>query len=284
MTSVVIAAHNEGAVIDRCLGALTDGAVTVLNVVVAANGCSDDTAERARRHPVTVLELPEPGKAAALNAADRLATHFPVVYLDADIALTHDDVDRLVRAVESEPGRPAEVLAAAPRRVVDASRSSLLVRAYHRILDDHPAYRHALFGRGAIALSELGRSRFERFPELLADDLFLDSLFAADEKAVVEDVVSVVQPPRHTRALVRRLARVRRGNSQVRRSSAAAGARPVQGLGWLAAAVRQRPSSAPAAVAYVAITASAILVARWGRRSWGHDQNRLPLAPIREPA
>lgn len=48
MVSVVIAAHNEEAVIGGCLDALlaqrTD---TPLEVVVSANGCTDRTAEAA---------------------------------------------------------------------------------------------------------------------------------------------------------------------------------------------------------------------------------------------
>ena len=34
-----------------------------------------------------------------------------------------------------------------------------------------------------IALSEEGRARFDAFPTLIADDLFLDSQFSAAEKA-----------------------------------------------------------------------------------------------------
>lgn len=281
MTTVVIAAHNEGAVIDQCLLALRTPGHEPLDIVVAANGCSDDTAERARRHGVVVLELPNPGKAAALNAAARFVLGYPVVYLDADIRLTAADVERLVGVLGGASGRSCSTMAAAPSRDVDARQSTGLVRAYHRVLDSHPAYGHALFGRGAIALSELGRARFDAFPDVLADDFFLDSLFAPEEKVVVEDVASVVHAPRDTRALVRRLARVRRGNRQLRRSTDSA--RPVEGLGWLVTVVRQRPSMGPAAVAYLAITAAAELVAEWGPRSWGHDRSRGSLFEMRDP-
>jgi glycosyltransferase involved in cell wall biosynthesis len=227
------------------------------------------------------LELPNPGKAAALNAAARFVLGYPVVYLDADIRLTAADVERLVGVLGGASGRSCSTMAAAPSRDVDARQSTGLVRAYHRVLDSHPAYGHALFGRGAIALSELGRARFDAFPDVLADDFFLDSLFAPEEKVVVEDVASVVHAPRDTRALVRRLARVRRGNRQLRRSTDSA--RPVEGLGWLVTVVRQRPSMGPAAVAYLAITAAAELVAEWGPRSWGHDRSRGSLFEMRDP-
>jgi glycosyltransferase involved in cell wall biosynthesis len=72
--SVVVAAHNEAAVIDRCLASLVAPGV---QVIVAANGCTDDTAAIARRTPgVEVVELATPSKIAALNAGDARATGY----------------------------------------------------------------------------------------------------------------------------------------------------------------------------------------------------------------
>ena len=56
------------------------------------------------------------------------------------------------------------------------------------------------------------------------------------------DVVSVVGAPSSTRVLLRRLARVRRGNRELRASApTGAAARPAEGLGWLLEAVRRDP-------------------------------------------
>jgi glycosyltransferase involved in cell wall biosynthesis len=274
MTSVVIAAHNEGQTIGRCLDALLEGSRDgQLEVVVAANGCDDDTVTQARRTGVTVVDLPRPGKAAALNAADRRVTDFPRLYLDADMRLTGGDVDRLVAALNPPGG--AVPLAAAPRREVDTSESPFLVRQYYRILCLHPAYAHSLFGRGAVMLSEQGRRRFGEFPEVLADDFFLDSLFGPEEKVVVPSVVSVVGAPSSTGVLLRRLARVRRGNRELRVATpTGASARPVEGMGWLLAAVRHDARSVPAVLTYVAVTLYAAVAARWAGPSWGHDRGR----------
>src|SRR5680860_1419657 len=55
MISVVIPAHNEAGVIRRCLTTLLDGVEPgALDVVVACNGCSDDTAAIARSIDPTV--------------------------------------------------------------------------------------------------------------------------------------------------------------------------------------------------------------------------------------
>lgn len=283
MTSVVIAAYNEGRVIGRCLDALLADSAGRLEVVVAANGCRDDTVDQARRPGVVVLDLPRPGKPAALNAAERRVSTFPRVYLDADMQLTARDLDRLAAALDDRVAGEGTPLAAAPRREVDTTGSAFVVRQYHRALGLHPAYRHSLFGRGVVMLSERGRTRFDEFPEVLADDFFLDSLFGPDEKVVVADVVSVVGAPSSTRVLLRRLARVRRGNRELRVStSAGAAARPAEGLGWLLAAVRRDPRLLPAAVTYVLVTIYAELAARWGGSSWGHDQSRPNPMRVRE--
>ncbi|MGA8273701.1 MAG: glycosyltransferase, partial [Candidatus Sulfotelmatobacter sp.] len=86
MVSIIIPAHNEGAVIARTLKAMTDGAQPAeLDIIVVCNGCSDDTAAVARRFSpaVRVLETAIAGKTNALNLGDEAARSFPRVYVDA---------------------------------------------------------------------------------------------------------------------------------------------------------------------------------------------------------
>jgi glycosyltransferase involved in cell wall biosynthesis len=276
VTSVVIAAHNEAAVIGRCLDALLAGAVPgEFEVTVVANGCTDDTAAVAGTRPgVRVVELPTAGKAAALNAGDAVTSGFPRIYLDADIVLT----TAAARAVTGVLGDGA--LAATVGRQLDLTGRPLPVRAYFAVHGRLPVFRDGLFGRGVIVLSEAGRARFERFPELVADDLFLDSLFSAAEKRHVTSFAARVATPRRTGDLVRRLVRVRSGNAKMR-AAAASGevATPVRGaarLSWLRDVVLPRPWLAPAAVGYVAITVIAAVSARRagdGGTAWAQDES-----------
>lgn len=278
MTSIVIAAHNEAAVIGRCLDTLLAGAEPgEFDVTVVANGCTDATAQVAAARPgVSVLDLPKAGKVPALNAGDALARGFPRIYLDADIVISADGA-RALRDAVNDPAT-APVLAATARRELDLSRSPLLVRAYYAISSRLPAFQNALFGRGVVALSAEGRARFGRFPDVVADDLFLDSLFSAAEKREVGSVSSRVAVPRRTSALVRRLVRVRRGNAALRAQAAVAGAgvRGTARTSWLRDVALRDPALLPAAACYAGITLLAAGLARLPAQpagAWGFDNS-----------
>lgn len=282
MVSVVIAAHDEATVIGRCLAALERqvGAGPV-QVVVVANGCHDDTAGVAARAGATVISLPAPGKSAALVAGDAAAVGFPRVYLDADIELP----PHALAAAQQVFAEDESVLAAAPLRHVVTTGSTGLVRAYMAVSARLPAYRNSLFGRGMVVLSERGRARFDRFPGVVADDLFLDSLYAPAEKRPITSVDVGVVAPATTRALLRRLVRVRRGNADLRSArdrtpasatgTAAPGVRSSDRWAWLTDVVLPRPRLVPAGLVYVSLTTLAAVLARVGSRrpvAWGQDQ------------
>lgn len=283
--SVVIAAHNEAAVIGRCLDSLCAGAVPgEFDITVAANGCTDATATiAAERSGVRVLDLPEPGKAKALNAADQVAVGFPRIYLDADIFTSANAARALCVALETRhedgagAGRP---LAAVPRRDVEVTGRPALVKGYFAISSRLPVFRRGLFGRGMIAVSERGRGRFGEFPEMVADDLFLDSQFTDEEKCHVDTVATTVETPLTTKDLVRRLVRVRRGNSAMRAAGRAgevgAPIREADRMSWLRDVVVPDPRLAPAGIAYISITIWAALLARRtpkNSNAWGRDDS-----------
>ncbi|GAB7043512.1 MULTISPECIES: glycosyltransferase family 2 protein [Catenuloplanes] len=265
MISVVVPAHNEAAMLGRCLDRVTGPEV---QVVVVPNGCTDDTAAIARdRGDVHVVELAEGSKTAALNAGDRTATGFPRIYVDGDVVLTPGSVHRLAEAL-----RRTGALVAVPRREPDLTGRPLAVRAYYAIHNRLPAVRTGLFGRGVIALSATGRSRFGEFPAVMADDLFLDSLFGADERVVVDEAAAEVATPRRTADLLARLRRVRSGNTALR--AASAGTRRSDRWSWLRDVVLRRPWLAPAGVIYVGLT---LLAAAQARRApsttWERDES-----------
>lgn len=218
--SVVIPAHNEAAVIIRCLGALLAGfRPGELEVVVACNGCTDGTAGivRSGGYPVRVVEIAAASKAAALRAGEAAVTAFPRLYLDADVVLPSVSARCVLDCLRSGP-----VPAARPPISYDAREAVPIVRSYYRARSEVPAVLGSLWGAGVYGLSAAGRSRFGPFPDLTSDDLFVDQHFQRAEIAVVDAPPVVVSTPRRTGDLLRILRRTYHGNAENRRARAGA--------------------------------------------------------------
>lgn len=212
MFSVIIPANNEEAVIAKSLQALTSSMQpNEMQIIVACNACKDKTAEIARQFPgVTVLETDIPGKPNALNMADREATCFPRIYLDADILISTDTARELSRVL----GR-GYIHAAAPGIRVDVQGRSWLLKAYFMIWTRLPYCTQGMGGSGVYALSEQGRSRFGDFPELLGDDEFIRLLFSPTERMTLPNHGSVISAPTSFSVLLKLRRRWERGNRQI---------------------------------------------------------------------
>ena len=219
MISVIIPAHNEEAVIERGLRALLEGAEPgEVEVIVACNGCTDRTAEKARAfgHGVRVVEIPQASKTAALNAADCVASCFPRIYVDADVVLPLSAARKVARVLERD-----EALLASPVVQTDTRESSAVVRAFYDVWLNLP-YNRVMVGTGVYGLSERGRARFGEFPPVIADDGFVRSRFEPEDRAAVEDAVVTVAAVRTLGDLIRVKTRVRVGLYQLQRYSSGA--------------------------------------------------------------
>jgi glycosyltransferase involved in cell wall biosynthesis len=203
--SVVIPAHNEERVIRRCLEALTNGAgrpsvAFPLEIAVVCNGCNDQTAAIARQFPqVTVIEIPESSKVAALNTGDEVVTALPRIYLDADSELSLASARSLLRETVHHKG-PAIVTASVE---FDTGRCSTLARSYIRGSKRTSFVKFGVNAGGVYALNGSGRARFGRFPELTSDDHYVASLFDTDEQVIDPNAKVITRPPRDVRSLIR---------------------------------------------------------------------------------
>ncbi|MBD5831678.1 hypothetical protein AWH69_01585 [Janibacter melonis] len=266
VASLLVPAHDEGRVLPRLLTSVARAArTTTVEVVVAANGCSDDTVDGARRSGLAhrVLDLPEPSKHGAVLAADDIASHHPRIICDADLELGEGMIDALVAPILA-----GEVLATAPRRVLETTGCSRVVRAYYRVWQELPSVRSGLFGRGVIALGPEGMRRFRAMEAMLSDDLALSEAFTEDERRVVSAEV-VVRVPRTTGDLLRRRTRVVEGNAEADERGLrgdAARTSPAD----LVRIARADLHRVPDVAVFVAVTLAARLLARRRART-GHD-------------
>ena len=275
VASVIIPAHNEATTIGRNLRALREGTFDGdLDVVVVCNGCTDATAEVARRaDPLArVIEIEQPSKAEAVRVGNAATDVFPRVHLDADIELNGRDVLQLL-----EPIAQDQVLATAPRRDVPRDGCSPWVRWYYDVWESLPQVESGLFGRGVVVLSEQAQARVTALPPLMGDDLAMSDSFSGEERRVVTGAVAVVRPPRTVRDLVRRRVRVVTGNAQagrlgVRRSSSRTSVHTLLGLAV------GRPGLALRLPVFVGVHLAAQIGARRALRSgdfttWQRDES-----------
>jgi glycosyltransferase involved in cell wall biosynthesis len=266
MISVVVPAHNEAKVLPRLLDALRPGIdAGVLSVVVVANGCDDDTAGVARSAGVEVVELGAGDKTRALNAGDAESNGFPRFYVDGDVVVSADDLEQMAtRLVDGFE-------AVAPELRLDGQRSGWLLRSYHRYWAALPTVRHSLAGRGCFGLTEAGRSRWEGFPPVVADDQFVNQMFSANEIAIAAGVASTVTLPTSLGALVTRKRRSHRGNLELAEAGPSTATSRVR---WIEV-LRVEPRRAIDLPAFLVVTMLVRLGAwrdgRAGDPSWGAD-------------
>ena len=254
--SVVVPAHDEASVITSCLDALFTGVSPgQLEVVVSCNGCSDNTASvvRALPYPVTVLEQATASKPAALRLADSVSSTLPRLYLDADVQLQGRSALAVLFVLQDNGP-----LAARPRAHYDTSRASWPVRSYYRARAGLPSINGSLWGAGVYGLSRRGRERFDQFPDVVADDLFVDSLFRDDEIDVVDCTPVVVQVPHTTADLLRVLRRSQRGKAEAHGGGGAGRSSTAVTV----AEVRRLASRAPRSTADAAVFAA---LGAWAR-------------------
>lgn len=278
--TVLIPAHNEAAVIARCLTALlSDASDGELDVIVVSNGSSDLTESRAREagaalgRDVRVIALAAPGKPGALRAGLAATTAWPVVVLDADCELSTSAVRALVRALRADGPRLASARAA-----VSTVGCSAAVRAYYRAWSGLPSVAGGMVGSGVFALNDAAVRRLGQFPDVTNDDGWVRRSFAPDERVTVEEPC-VSRAPRTARALVSRRARIVNGNRSLDRSFGpdAGGTTTRHLLRWAGGDLRRWPDL----VAFLAITAASRCVALVRRAreddSWSTDTtSRVP--------
>ena len=200
MTSIIIPAHNEESVIERCLHPLLDiSADEKFEIIVVCNGCTDKTADKVAQlsENFVCIETEKASKSNALNLGDEAATSFPRFYVDADVCISAEAISAVSSALDKR------YLAAAPEVKMNLDDSSWLVKAYYDVWLSLPYCRAGMIGAGVYALSEKGRNRFKVFPDVIADDGYVRRLFNESERGVVRGCYSTVSAPKHIAGLIK---------------------------------------------------------------------------------
>lgn len=216
--SVIIPAHDEASVIDACLESLHQQEGTMaIDVVVAANGCTDDTVVRAQAwqerftgcRQLRVVEVSDANKIKALNEGDRLARFEVRVYLDADITLSGGAMLELARLLDTDTA----VVCAPALEIVTAR--SWVTRSYAKIWTMLPYFNAGVIGCGCYAVNGPGRRRWGSFPPIVADDKFVRLQFTEHERLIGRDGRFFVRLPEGFKEMVSVRSRWSAGNTEL---------------------------------------------------------------------
>lgn len=212
MATVIIPAHNEASVIQACLDSVIDQQ-GVDRIIVACNGCSDNTADIVRgNYPtVTCLDIAKPSKTNALNEAEQHIASFPVFYLDADTVISAGAITSITEFMQEHP----EILLSAPSPVIDTTESSWPVKQYYKIWLELPYIKDGVIGTCSFIMSEAGRKRFDRFPDIINDDGYVRCCFDSHERMNIDNTSIRIKAPRNVYSLIKIKTRARLGNMQL---------------------------------------------------------------------
>ena len=212
-------AFNEAQIIERSLTALLrQEDAGPFEVVVAANGCRDDTvalaralAPEAERRGValSVLDIPEPGKVGALNRGDAAARYPDRIYCDADLIVSDNLVSETRRGLATDAPRFVSY-----RLEVARSRSALS-RAYGRMWRQLPLLEREPHGIALYGVNAAGVARRGPYPQIVADDNFARLSFAPEERVRLDAVAYEFVLPEGLSELVSVRTRWSRGNEEL---------------------------------------------------------------------
>jgi len=253
-----------GRLLRQLLAAAKDGE---LDILVVANGCTDETAGVAATFGplVRVISIPVPSKRNAIAVGNRAARGFPRFYVDADVELGTGDVRELDRALQC-PG----ILGVSPELTLEMTGRRWPVRWYYDIWTRLPEVRRGLFGRGVVGVSEAGYARIATLPPLLADDLAASLAFSSAERTVVPSARVRVHPPLTFAGLLRVRTRAVMTVNQLENTNEAPRSTARTRLADILAIAHQDIRLAPRAVLFMAV---ALLARASARRMAGHKGN-----------
>ncbi len=102
--SVIIPVHNGGENFRRCLSSLRRADPGPTEIIVVADGDTDGSGKVGEEMGARVLRIPGPqGPARARNEGARTARGEILLFIDADVTVSPDIVDRVVRAFHDHP-------------------------------------------------------------------------------------------------------------------------------------------------------------------------------------
>jgi hypothetical protein len=158
---------------------------------------------------VKVIEIPEASKTSAFNAAELAVSSYPRFFLDADVVVPINIFAELSAILN---GGEADLVA--PRIAFDATECSWAAGAIADVWSSLPHAHDGAFHH-LLGVNAEGRKSWGLFPEIIADDTFIETCIPKDRQRVVSRLTVTTWPPQNYRSWIRTRARWAQGQRQL---------------------------------------------------------------------
>jgi hypothetical protein len=132
----------------------------------------------------------------------------------------------------------------------------------------------SVWGAGVYGLSEVGRARFGPYPDITADDLYVDQCFKRAEIEIVGSAPVRVTAPRRTADLLRILRRNYQGKAENSGLQSVPGSTTMSTVRDLARAASMQPGTMVDVTVYFGLAVLArLMLAVAGHTRWERDES-----------
>ena len=176
--SVIIPVHNSRRHLGRCLNALFSSSYSRLEIIVVDDASTDDCAQMGHQKGVTVLKQENRcGPASARNLGARHAQGTILLFVDSDVVVKADTIERTVQTLASNP-ETAAVFGSYDDQPAERDFLSQYKNFFHHFVHQNSRTEAATFwaGCGAIrrdVFQEIGGFDQEKYPQPSIEDIEL---------------------------------------------------------------------------------------------------------------
>ncbi len=150
--SVVVPARDAGPLLRACLERLAASSRSDFETIVVDDASTDDTGDVARAHGARVIHLArQGGPAAARNAGAGAARAELLLFIDADVGVHPDTIDRVIRSFETD-ARIDALFGSYDDRPAEPAFLSRYRNLQHHFVHQHGRERASTFWSGCGAM------------------------------------------------------------------------------------------------------------------------------------
>ncbi len=218
--SIIIPAHNESLAIATTITSIQNNAINYpYEIIIACNGCNDDTADIARNYKVRVIESEEAGMSFGKNFGAAAATNDFLIFVDADTILLPGAIAKYLETIAQRCKNPEKIIGT----VAGAPAKGGLVVKFCFLLANYFARCKKVHAPGGVML--MNKSIFtkingfnESLPQGTSTDLIMRAIAAGAEYILLHNPRAITSIRRfEKKGIIRQMLDWRKNHAHMRK-------------------------------------------------------------------